>query len=417
LRKLYLRQKGSEQAIKSIKMIIMTCVVTILAGGAAAISSEAADLPDSISVTGSRQVSIASKPYIELVAPDDEATGAAVTVDSSYTVTAMLHGVLPIKSIEVTRISQEYVELSGRPVGIMLYSDGLVVAGLSPVSTDSGMVNPGQLCGLQPGDVIRTINGDHMQTAEQMLHTIESSNGQALQLEILRSDGDSTASSSLTLQPVYSSDDNSWRGGIWIKETSSGLGMLTFVTTDTSSFGGLGHAICDVDTGEMMPLSSGEAVDVTITGVNRGSSGFPGELKGSFSSNKVIGELNKNDKTGIYGSCITSPAQHKPVPIATRTELHPGEAQIYCTVSGSTPQSYDVMIEKVSLTDSGSTKNMVIRITDPDLLQVTGGIVQGMSGSPIIQDGKLVGAVTHVFVNDPTRGYGIFIENMLEAVA
>ena len=131
----------------------------------------------------------------------------------------------------------------------------------------------------------------------------------------------------------------------------------------------------------------------------------------------MIGDLSKNDKTGIYGSCKLQPAQHSPVEIATRSEVHPGAAQIYSTVSGKAPQSFDVMIEKVSAADTGSTKNMVIKITDPELIELTGGIVQGMSGSPIIQDGKLVGAVTHVFVNDPTRGYGIFIENMLEAAA
>jgi len=391
----------------------MTCVVTILAGGAAAISSEAADLPDSISVTGSRQVSIASKPYIELVAPDDEATGAAVTVDSSYTVTAMLHGVLPIKSIEVTRISQEYVELSGRPVGIMLYSDGLVVAGLSPVSTDSGMVNPGQLCGLQPGDVIRTINGDHMQTAEQMLHTIESSNGQALQLEILRSDGDSTASSSLTLQPVYSSDDNSWRGGIWIKETSSGLGMLTFVTTDTASFGGLGHAICDADTGTLVQIYGGDLMSANLTGVNPGSKGLPGELIGSLGGEK-LGAVTVNCESGVYGQYLADTGGMTIARVAMKQELHEGHAMILTTLPGEkSPRLFDAVIEQINYDAEAPTRNLIVRVTDPELINCSGGIVQGMSGSPILQDGAFVAALTHVFVNDPTMGYGIFAENML----
>jgi len=317
-----------------------------------------------------------------------------------------------IKTVSVQVVEPDTVIPAGTPFGIKMFTDGVMVVGLSDIDLAGKNINPTKSAGIKTGDIIISIDGKKVCYNEDVGKMVEAGQGKAMQIKFIRDGVEKTT----VLTPVKD-ENGSYRAGMWVRDSSAGIGTMTFYDPQSGCFGGLGHAICDVDTGEMMPLSSGEAVDVTITGVNRGSSGFPGELKGSFSSNKVIGELNKNDKTGIYGSCITSPAQHKPVPIATRTELHPGEAQIYCTVSGSTPQSYDVMIEKVSLTDSGSTKNMVIRITDPDLLQVTGGIVQGMSGSPIIQDGKLVGAVTHVFVNDPTRGYGIFIENMLEAVA
>ncbi|MBQ4538737.1 MAG: SpoIVB peptidase [Oscillospiraceae bacterium] len=315
-----------------------------------------------------------------------------------------------IKTVSVQVVEPDTVIPAGTPFGIKMFTDGVMVVGLSDIDLAGKNVNPAKNAGIKTGDIIISIDGKKVYYNEDVGEIVGVANGKAMQIKYIRDGNEKTT----VLTPVKD-ENGSYRAGMWVRDSSAGIGTMTFYDPQSGCFGGLGHAICDVDTGEMMPLSSGEAVDVTITGVNRGSSGFPGELKGSFSSNKVIGELNKNDKTGIYGSCLTAPAQHKPVPIATRTELHPGEAQIYCTVSGNTPQSYDVMIEKVSLADSGSTKNMVVRITDPDLLQVTGGIVQGMSGSPIIQDGKLVGAVTHVFVNDPTRGYGIFIENMLDA--
>ncbi|MEG2174947.1 MAG: SpoIVB peptidase S55 domain-containing protein, partial [Oscillospiraceae bacterium] len=163
---------------------------------------------------------------------------------------------------------------------------------------------------------------------------------------------------------------------------------------------------------DVMPLASGEAVDVTITGVNRGSSGFPGELKGVFTGGRVIGPLSLNGATGIYGTSDYSPIEAQPVELATRSEVVTGSATIYTTVQGRQPQSYAVVIERIAAGDQSPTKNMVIRVTDQRLIDATGGIVQGMSGSPILQNGRLVGAITHVFVNDPVHGYGIFAENM-----
>ena len=317
-----------------------------------------------------------------------------------------------IKTVSVQVLEPDTVIPAGTPFGIKMFTDGVMVVGLSDIDISGRSANPTKSAGIKTGDIIISIDGKKVCYNEDIGEIVQAGNGKPMQIRFVRDGVEKFA----VLTPVKDENGN-YRAGMWVRDSSAGIGTMTFYDPKSGCFGGLGHAICDVDTGEMMPLSSGEAVDVTITGVNRGSRGFPGELKGSFSSNKVIGELNKNDKTGIYGSCWIPPAQHKPVAIATRSELHPGEAQIYCTVSGNTPQSYDVMIEKVSLADTAMTKNMVVRITDPELLKITGGIVQGMSGSPIIQDGKLVGAVTHVFVNDPTRGYGIFIENMLEATA
>ncbi len=400
--------------IKSIKIIIMTCVVTLFATGTAIIGYEASALPDSINVTGARQVSIASRPHINLVAPDEETTNASVTVDSSYTVTAMLHGVLPIKSIEVTRISPEYVELSGQPVGIMLYSDGLVVAGLSPVSTAKGYISPGQQCGLIPGDVIKAINGQRQQSARQMLETIEASCGTPVDLYIQREEGSAIRTLTLTLQPVYSNDENAWRGGIWIKETSSGLGMLSFVTTDTFAFGGLGHAICDADTGALVQIYGGDLMSAELTGVKPGSKGLPGELIGSLGSEK-LGAVSVNCESGVYGQYLADTHGMITARVAMKQELREGHAQILTTLPGeNTPRFFDAVIEQINYDVSAPTRNIIVRVTDQELLDAAGGIVQGMSGSPILQDGAFVAALTHVFVNDPAMGYGIFAENMLK---
>ena len=183
-------------------------------------------------------------------------------------------------------------------------------------------------------------------------------------------------------------------------------------------FAGLGHAVCDVDTRETLPLGKGEIVDVTITGVEKGISGQPGSLQGSFEGSRLAGFMAVNSETGVYGQLTSLPVStQEPVPIAMKQEVREGAAQIYTTISGRTPQCYDIVIESVNLSSTAKTKSMVIRVTDPELLKTTGGILQGMSGSPILQDGKLVGAVTHVFVNDQTRGYGIFAENMQETAS
>ena len=199
-----------------------------------------------------------------------------------------------------------------------------------------------------------------------------------------------------------------------MRDSAAGIGTLTFYNPADGTFGGLGHAVCDVDTGEPMSLSGGEIVPARIFGITKGRAGKPGELKGCFDAG-TLGTLEKNGDNGLYGSLSEYPLGWQTMAVAHRQQVTEGAAQIVCTVEGTRPQAYDVVIEKVKYGGAATTRNLVIRVTDPELLAVTGGIVQGMSGSPIVQNGKLVGAVTHVLVDDPTRGYGIFAENMLDA--
>ena len=222
---------------------------------------------------------------------------------------------------------------------------------------------------------------------------------------------------SVEVTAVKSVSEERYKLGAWVRDSSAGIGTLTFYDPGSGIFGGLGHAVCDIDTGEILPLQSGEVVPVNISGVVRGEVGEPGELRGSFAKGSVLGTLAQNGETGVYGQMRGFLTNQEAMSVAMKQEVHTGSAQIITTIDSGGYQYYDVQIEKVHFNDGSPTRNLIVRITDETLLEKTGGIVQGMSGSPIIQDGKLVGAVTHVFVNDPTRGYGIFAENMLKTAA
>ncbi len=339
---------------------------------------------------------------------DDMPSELVSRAGNEYAMRLSLPGGAVIKTVSVKVVERDMVIPAGTPFGIKMFTDGVMVVGLSDLDLEGRAVNPAKNAGIRTGDIILSIDGKKIYYNEDVGKIVGESKGREMQVTLKREG----VLKEVALTPVQSPSDESYRAGMWVRDSSAGIGTMTFYDPQEGVFAGLGHAICDVDTGAVMPLSSGEAVEVTITGVNRGSSGFPGELRGVFGNSKVIGSLIKNNETGIFGKCSLPPVQHDPVPLATRGEIRVGPATIYTTVQGKQPQAYEIQIERIATTDANPTKNMVIKVTDPRLLEVTGGIVQGMSGSPILQDGKLVGAVTHVFVNDPARGYGIFVENM-----
>lgn len=324
-----------------------------------------------------------------------------------------LPGGAVIKPVSVQVVERDMVIPAGTPFGIKMFTEGVMVVGLSDIDMQGRAVNPAKSAGIRTGDIILSLDGKNVSYNEDVGRIIDQSGGRTIKVSLSRSG----VTREVSLTPAKSPTDDSYRAGMWVRDSSAGIGTMTFYDPQSKVFAGLGHAICDVDTGELMPLSSGEAVDVTITGVSRGTSGSPGELRGTFGSSRTIGELFKNEITGVYGKSGVSPVQAAPVPVATRSEIKPGAAVIYSTVEGKKPQAYSINIDRIAATDANPTKNMVIRITDEKLISATGGIVQGMSGSPIIQNGKLVGAVTHVFVNDPTRGYAIFAENMINNIS
>ncbi len=320
-----------------------------------------------------------------------------------------LFGLIPVKKVGVNKISTENIYLGGQAFGIKLFTKGVVVIGLTDISTSSGAVCPAEKAGISKGDIILSVNGKEAESAEMFGELISKCGAKGAVLHCKRGETEFDA----TVSPVISSDDNKFKIGLWVRDSTAGIGTVTFIDKETGMFGGLGHGVCDVDTSLLMPLSSGTVVDVEITGVIKGEPNTPGELKGNFMGEN-IGELDLNAETGIFGRINDSEEiKGRAVSIGTRDSVTEGKVCIYTTVSGTTPKEYEAEIIKI-FDESGKTKNFMIKVTDQELLKITGGIVQGMSGSPILQNGKLIGAVTHVLINDPTRGYGIFIENMLD---
>ncbi len=333
----------------------------------------------------------------------DSVTGSTEETDAEI----KLFGVIPVKSAKIVRTDAKMLIPGGSPVGVKLLTDGVMVVRTAEV-TDG--VSPASEAGICSGDNIISANGEEIGSSARLSEIIESSEGEPITFEIMRNG----RSFETTVTPVYSENDGVYKAGLWIRDSTAGVGTLTFIDPETGIFGALGHPISDSDTLTTLPLGSGEIVDVVITGYDKGTRGCPGELYGTFVSGLASGTIELNCEQGIFGT-MTYPSRQEAIPIAYKAEVRAGAATILTTIDGSTPQEFGIEIERVTLSPTAKSKNIVIRVTDPELLELTGGIVQGMSGSPIIQDGKLVGAVTHVFVSDPTRGYGIFIENMLEA--
>ena len=296
----------------------------------------------------------------------------------------------------------------GMPFGVKFYTDGVMVVGFCDIDTGKGSVNPAARAGLHQKDVILKINGKPLSGAADMTERIEASGGKPLQLTCRRGGKEFEA----TLTPVLSAAEGRYKTGIWVRDSGAGIGTVTFLFPDSGAFAGLGHGICDADTGALVQMRKGAVSDVTISSVVKGAAGAPGELKGHFNPGRS-GALLGNSACGVWGVFSELPeTPYEPMPIGLRDDLQEGDAYILCTASGEEIQKYDIRISNIKRDAKGS-KCFTVTVTDPDLLALTGGIVQGMSGSPIIQNGKLVGAVTHVLINDPTTGYGIFLENML----
>ena len=299
----------------------------------------------------------------------------------------------------------------GMPFGVKFYTDGVTVVGFCDVESETGKVNPAAEAGLKQKDVILKVNGEVLAGASQLTEMIENCGGNPLTLTCKRGNDEFET----TLKPVYCPAEARFKTGIWVRDSGAGIGTVTFIIPETGAFAGLGHGICDADTGALIPMKRGSVSDVTISSVVRGAAGAPGELKGYFNAGKV-GSLLGNGPCGVWGVFSELPEEiGEPMPIGLRNELEEGDAYILSTLDSNKVEQYDVKISNVNR-DADGPKCFTVTVTDPDLLAVSGGIVQGMSGSPIIQNGKIVGAVTHVLINDPTTGYGIFIENMLNTI-
>ena len=317
--------------------------------------------------------------------------------------------IFPIKSVNVSVIPEQKVIPCGTPFGIKIYSDGVVIIGISDVPTIHGAVSPAIICGLQKGDIITDVNNVNVKTNDELEKIIENSDGKDIIIKAKRKNKEFTT----TLKPKISSDDGKYHAGIWVRDSCVGIGTLTFKNPVNSSFAGLGHGICDTDTHEIMPLYTGNIVEASVLGIQKGSCGSPGELKGCFLSSKSLGTIYSNSDMGIYGALAESPTLGEPIKVATKQNVKKGPAKLLTTINGTEPDYYDINIDSVNYNKNIPTQNIKVSVKDSRLLSETGGIVQGMSGSPIIQNGELVGAITHVLVNNPKKGYAIFAETML----
>ena len=300
----------------------------------------------------------------------------------------------------------------GIPFGIKFMTEGVLIVGFCESDGVSSRNNPSNIAGLKIGDRIISVNGRKISSAAELSQIVNESAGKSLSMVCNRG----KSSYSTTLTPFYSKSEGCYKTGVYVKDNGAGIGTVTYIVPGVLDFAGLGHGICEGDAGNLVPISRGSVVSVEIDGVQKGVSGTPGELKGHFKSNKC-GTLLQNTDCGVFGIFASLPSglPSAPLSLGLRDEIHPGKAHIYCTLSGDVPAKYEIEIYDIDRS-STSGKCFTVKVTDPALLNTTGGIVQGMSGSPIIQDGKLIGAVTHVLINDPTQGYGIFIENMLSSM-
>lgn len=321
---------------------------------------------------------------------------------------------LPTVGVSATdEIPSEVVCVGGIPFGVKFYSQGIMIVGFSEIETENGIETPAWDAGLRINDIITRVNGSEVETAGEFIGMIENAED-GISVTYLRNGDENTVS----FVPSVSKEDGKRKTGMWIRDTTAGIGTVTYICPETGEFAGLGHGICDIESGKLLKMERGIVVDVMISGINKGISGTPGELKGYFTSDRS-GVLLGNTMCGVYGVLSDVPWERIPetLEIAHRNEVHTGEAYIWCTLAGNCPQKYSIKITDIRQTSVDDNRSFSMEVTDERLLERTGGIVQGMSGSPIIQDGKLIGAVTHVMVNDPTRGYGIFIENMLDAAS
>ena len=313
------------------------------------------------------------------------------------------------KSVSVSSQPSRTVYVSGEAFGIKLYTNGVIVVGTQEVETAQRRVNPAAQAGIEVGDIIISINNINVFSSDEVGYLLNDNNGKPFKIKLKRDGRYKT----FVLTPVYSEREGCYKAGMWVRDSTAGIGTITYYDKKSGSFASLGHQVNDVDTNEIMPLLEGEAVCARVTKIQKASSGTTGSLNCEFQTT-TIGTLLDNTEEGLYGSYSFINEDAYPISVARSDEVKKGRAQILSTIDEGKPRLYDVEITRVRLKRSSAQKDIVFKVTDKELLEKTGGIVQGMSGSPIIQNGKLIGAITHVIINNPKKGYAVFAETMLQ---
>lgn len=314
-----------------------------------------------------------------------------------------------IKDVSVNVIPKTTVVPVGVAIGMKLYTDGVLVVGMSEIEGEK----PYEGTGIQEGDRIIQINESDINTTEELMQKVNNCNGEEINIKYIHEEKTVTTS----MVPVKNSNDE-YKLGLWVRDAAAGVGTLTFYEPSSGMFACLGHGILDVDTSELITIANGELVTTNILSIQKGKVGTPGEIRGTIEAGYTVGQISKNTEFGVYGILNTpsylSISNNEAIEVATREEIESGEAQIICELENGKKKYYTIEIQKIFTGNNENNKSMLIKVTDEELLEKTGGIIQGMSGAPIIQNGKFIGAITHVLVNDPTMGYGVFADIMIK---
>lgn len=367
------------------------------------------DRPDVLQLNGSALSSLHVSPDQPLRLNPQHSGKAKVTLK--------LFGTIPFKTVQIQVVPGLKVIPGGQTIGVKVKSAGILIVGHHLVNVDpNAKVSPGENAGLQLGDLMTHMDGVPLQDVTKVAQVVEDAGKNKRPLEITFKRGSKLMKTKLT--PAYDLEDKVWRLGLYIRDSAAGVGTLTFYAPDQGVYGALGHVITDMNTQTPISVGSGEILQSSVTSISKSQDGEPGEKRAHFlKDSKILGNIERNTHFGIFGKMKQNPdysLYKEGIPVAFSQDVKEGPAEILTVVDGQQVERFKVNIVHVAKQDAPATKGLVLRITDPKLLDKTGGIVQGMSGSPIVQNGKLVGAVTHVFVNDPRSGYGCFIEWMLQ---
>lgn len=324
-----------------------------------------------------------------------------------------LFGNIKVKDVNISVIPKTTVIPLGNAIGMKLYTKGVLVVGMSQINTENNeKKKPYENSGIEQGDTILAVNNNEISNTDELIEEVNKSNGNQISIKYMKNN--ETLETSIT--PVKSKDE--YKIGLWVRDAAAGVGTLTFYEPSTNSFMALGHGISDIDTEKIVDIANGELITANIVSIKKGEKGEPGEIKGTIDSGNKIGNISENTNLGVYG-IVTNKSylnlgNSSEMEVATRSEIKEGKAQIICQLDNSGKKLYDIEIEKIYTMNNEDNKSMLIKVADEELLEKTGGIIQGMSGSPVIQNGKFVGAVTNVLVNEPTRGYAIFADMMIK---
>lgn len=385
-------------------ILIYVCNVTLLPDSFILMQGEVLNLRTALGFT----VQSASE-NVSTIQTSNNLNKNKVNDAGTLDVSLNLFGKIPVKDMTVNVIPKTTVIPIGKAIGMKLYTDGVLVVGMSEINGKK----PYENSGIQEGDRIVEINHEKIDSTNDLIETVNQCDGTVLEVTYKRDEETMTAS----IQPVKTNEDE-YKLGLWVRDAAAGVGTMTFYEPSSGMFAALGHGITDIDTSELISIASGELVTTQILSIVKGEKGVPGEVRGTIEKSTLLGTISKNTNYGVYGK-VTNPVrlninQSSEMEVALRNEIKTGKAQILCQLDNGKVESYDIEIQKLFLNNNENNKSMLIKVTDEKLLEKTGGIIQGMSGAPIIQNGKFIGAVTHVLINDPTVGYGVFADIMVK---